>query len=348
MFNASTFDVSRGLDRTMVFDSNGVISTPFVSVNPTASGYTPYNVMANIAGNLDGAGYDVDFNDMLATYGNAIFHVGFNVTSTYNPGGGAPSVTTYYIDNGITGTSGMDFIFDAVGNNIIDAGAGDDFVAVGGGDDAVSGGEGNDTIYTAMGNDIVDGGEGNDVVFLYDGNDFAKGGKGNDELYGEAGNDKLWGQQGKDYLDGGLGNDKLYGGGGKDQLFGDEGNDVLKGGGGNDQLYGGEGNDKLFGGNGNDLISGGTGKDKLTGNSGEDNFIYNLGDDNDTITDFDLSDDTVSLDSGFGFSNFTDLMNSNVVTQVGNDVVFDFGNGDTLTLLNTVLNNLAVDDFAFI
>lgn len=66
------------------------------------------------------------------------------------------------------------------------------------------------------------------------------------------------------------------------------------------------GNDKLFGGRGNDLLDGGLGADVLTGGQGEDSFRFSteLGNGNvDRIKDFNVSDDTILLDSSI----FTEL-----------------------------------------
>ncbi len=324
MFSASTFDTQLGIDDTIVYDLNGTISNPYNRYNgaPENYGYTPQYTLGYIFSMLDGAGYDVDFNDMWAAYSVSVYHSGMN--SAVSQGG----TTTYYIDNGIAGTAGSDVIIDGSGNNIIDAGAGNDLVMVGVGNDAVAGGDGDDEIYTALGDDIVDAGAGDDAVFLWDGNDQAAGGTGNDTLFGEAGNDKLKGQQGADYIDGGAGND------------------VVKGGGGKDQLFGGDGNDKVKGGGGHDLIAGGDGVDILTGNGGRDTFAFNLGDDQDTIKDFDGTRDKIQLDDDLGVTDFADVMG--VAGQVGADVLIDFGNGDTLTLEDTLLASLEANDFVFV
>ncbi|MAP94778.1 MAG: hypothetical protein CMK07_07490 [Ponticaulis sp.] len=329
MFSPSTFDVTLGIDDTIVFDQNGTISNPYNRYNgaPENYGYTPEYTLGYLHWMLDGVGYDVDYVDMLAKYGASTFHAGIN--SAVVVGG----VVTNYMDNGIAGTTGSDVIYDGSGDNIIDADAGDDFVLVGSGNDAVAGGSGNDEIYTAGGNDIVDGGSGDDQIFLWDGDDQAAGGRDNDEIFGEAGNDRLWGQQGHDYLEGGLGND------------------ILRGGGGRDELVGGEGDDTLIGNGGHDTLAGNEGMDTLTGGGGRDTFVFSLGDDNDTITDFDSSKDTIDLDSDlFNVSNPNTLGLSdvqNIASQVGNDVVIDFGNGDTLTLEDFQLNTLDSNDFSF-
>ncbi|MEH2182746.1 MAG: calcium-binding protein [Nostoc sp.] len=51
-------------------------------------------------------------------------------------------------------------------------------------------------------------------------------------------------------------------------------------------IIGTSGYDLLEGGTGNDTLTGGTGNDSLTGGGGQDKFVYNMGDDTDTITDF--------------------------------------------------------------
>lgn len=105
------------------------------------------------------------------------------------------------------------------------------------------------------------------------------------------------------------------------QAAGTAGNDVmatfatsqpLQGLGGNDQLYGsvladmlegGAENDLLVGNAGNDTLSGGTGSDKLKGGTGSDTYVYNLGDDADTIIDSgNAGTDTNALSFGAGIT----------------------------------------------
>jgi len=327
MFNAATFDPANAPeDWTLVFDQSGIISSKYpYSGTPASNGDTPEWALSWLGGSLYNAGYITDYPAFQAEWLGATFHEGQNHAVFYSDGNGG-GTSTYFIDNGIMGTSGQDVIFDYTGDNIVDGAGGDDLIMVGGGNDAVAGGDGNDEIYTSVGNDIVDAGAGDDLVYLMGDDDRARGGSGADTIFGEDGNDRIWGQQGHDHLDGGNGDDKLRGNGGRDTLIGGAGEDDLRGGGGHDRL------------------EGGTGADTLTGNNGRDTFVFGLGDGADTITDFAPGQDTIELDMALA-ADFQAL--GAFDTQVGNDLVLDFGNGDTLTLENTSWSDLDPGDFDF-
>jgi len=84
------------------------------------------------------------------------------------------------------------------------------------------------------------------------------------------------------------------------EMIGNNGHNALTGTGFNDVLRGNSGNDSLDGGAGNDDLYGGLGNDILTGGSGMDSFIFNTTPNTtknwDTITDFNVADDTIELD----------------------------------------------------
>jgi hypothetical protein len=69
----------------------------------------------------------------------------------------------------------------------------------------------------------------------------------------------------------------------------------------NNRFKGFGGNDRLLGGDGNDWLGGGTGKDVLTGGRGADGFVFdtklNKKTNYDTVTDFNVRDDSVYLDN---------------------------------------------------
>jgi Ca2+-binding RTX toxin-like protein len=75
-----------------------------------------------------------------------------------------------------------------------------------------------------------------------------------------------------------------------DNLLGHEGVDVISGDAGSDTLYGYAGNDQLTGGEGNDTLIGGNGADTFIFNS-----ILDENTNKDTITDFNASEDKISL-----------------------------------------------------
>jgi Ca2+-binding RTX toxin-like protein len=77
---------------------------------------------------------------------------------------------------------------------------------------------------------------------------------------------------------------------------------TVNGGAGNDTITGGAGNDILLSGSDNDTLTGGAGNDTLTGGTGADNFRFTAKTQgNDTITDFNVVDDTLLVSAaGFG------------------------------------------------
>ncbi|MEH2107263.1 DUF4347 domain-containing protein [Nostoc sp.] len=87
--------------------------------------------------------------------------------------------------------------------------------------------------------------------------------------------------------------DVINGQGGNDRIDGKSGNDLLRGG----EVYD---NDTLIGGAGDDTLIGGADRDTLTGGSGHDQFIYQtLSYLDDTITDFNQSEDKLVLTEAF-------------------------------------------------
>ncbi|MEO1143943.1 MAG: hypothetical protein AAFW66_16660, partial [Pseudomonadota bacterium] len=83
-------------------------------------------------------------------------------------------------------------------------------------------------------------------------------------------------------------------------------------------------------------------------------FVFNTGDDQDTIHDFSfdaysvhgffLPGDHISINVD-GVSNYEELMAT--ATQDSSSTIFDFGNGDALILANTQLAALDADMFSF-
>jgi Ca2+-binding RTX toxin-like protein len=89
-------------------------------------------------------------------------------------------------------------------------------------------------------------------------------------------------------------------------VYGRGGNDTIVGASGDDTLRGESGKDWISGGSGNDWLHGGSGNDRLSGHAGSDTFVFNskLGTARtdrqvnfDTITDFNVRDDSLWLDN---------------------------------------------------
>jgi Ca2+-binding RTX toxin-like protein len=104
-------------------------------------------------------------------------------------------------------------------------------------------------------------------------------------------------------------------------------------------LPAGAGNDKIFGRGGDDQINGSFGNDKMTGGTGNDQFEFETGSGRDTITDFDA-------EGGAGFQDLIDADLTNVsIEKSGKNTIIDFGEGDTLTLLNIAPEQIDAADF---
>lgn len=147
--------------------------------------------------------------------------------------------------------------------------------------------------------------------------------------------------QGKNFLVLGPDDDQITGGTGKDKFYGDAGNDELNGGNGKDYLNGGAGEDTINGGGGKDTIDGGRENDILTGGAGNDNYLFNIGDGDDLITDFDPQKDTIQFNSPeITFDNLS-------FTQSSLGVVVSYSPNDSILLADITLQNITEDDFIF-
>jgi serralysin len=131
------------------------------------------------------------------------------------------------------------------------------------------------------------------------------------------------------------GNDTANGGGGNDVIFGD---------GGSDRLIGGNGADALWGGDGADRLLGGAGNDRMTGGAGSDVFFFAGG--RDVVLDFRNDVDTLALDDAlWGRQDLTKGEILDKATLDDGDVLFDFGNGNTLRIENLTQISQLRDDF---
>lgn len=133
----------------------------------------------------------------------------------------------------------------------------------------------------------------------------------------------------------------LSGGGGKDSLLGDRGGDTLSGGGGRDILKGG---------GGQDILNGNGGNDRLFGQGGADTFVFqgaHIG--NDRIKGFRNNTDTLQFDAALWSGTLTEQQVIDTYAHVsGGHTVFDFGGGDSVTLLGFGNPDLLVDDILIV
>ncbi len=160
----------------------------------------------------------------------------------------------------------------------------------------------------------------------------------------DAGDDTITGGAGRDIIRGGSGVDTIAGGAGGDVVRGGSGGDNISGGTGNDLLLGDAGADTIDGGTGDDHIMGGTGDDTLTGGSGADVFLFIENSGNDTITDFDVSEDTIDLSLLQTPVAFADLAITNLSDNSGVTVTHS-ALGGTLTLTGVSASDLTAEHF---
>ena len=254
-----------------------------------------------------------------------------------NGGEGADEVFGNLGNDTVSGNNGDDIVAGEQGDDTINGDAGNDRLGGDEGNDTLNGGDGDDQLDGGIGNDILNGGAGTDSIFAGDGNDNILGGDDLDFLYGQAGDDAVIGGGGDDVMFGGLGVDTMLGGTGADQIFGEDGNDII---------LGDEGNDVLDGGAGNDILVGGTGANTVTTGTGSDLVIVNAAIVVDVITDFDVANDKIRVDSTGGFDNFNKVQA--VFVQNGVDTIIAFGNGASVTLQGVTASSLTAANFEFL
>jgi Ca2+-binding RTX toxin-like protein len=110
-----------------------------------------------------------------------------------------------------------------------------------------------------------------------------------------------------------------------------DGDDTLTGTAWADPLDGGKGNDTLDGQGGNDTLTGGLGNDTLLGGAGADTYLFNLGDGQDTIYDWDVSFASDKLIFGQGIS-AAQIAVSQSVSDPDDFILTISGTTDTITL----------------
>ena len=173
-------------------------------------------------------------------------------------------------------------------------------------------------------------------------------------LYGDEDDNTIDGNRANNLMYGFEGDDTLRGEQGDDWIFGGEGADTLDGGEGDDVLLGGEGADTLSGGAGEDMLIGGEGDDMLTGGGDADTFVFGEDSGNDTITDFDTTQDKIHLTTlsqtisweqlKSKITTITDPNDNTIVTGLKIDLG-DWGGGTIMLPGLTAVSDLTEDMF---
>ena len=220
------------------------------------------------------------------------------------------------------------------------------------GNDTLNGEAGNDRLLGGDGNDIINGGDGVDTIFGQDGDDVMTGGDGNDFFFGGAGADSHDGGTGTDtvsYLASSSGltvNMSGLGTASTGDAVGDSFISIERifGSGFDDNLIGDINDNTLLGNGGADYLAGGGGNDSLNGGAGIDSFGYDeVVDEADVIQGFTLNE--VVYIFGGTVTDFASLQA--LGSDAGTNVIFNFGGGNTLTIVGHNLADLDASNFDF-
>lgn len=250
------------------------------------------------------AGVRLDLNNQLANSGDAAGDRFISIENVLGTGWG-DTVFGTGAANTFWGDDGADWLSGDRGNDMLDGGAQNDILSGGAGADTLIGGAGQDTssyITAKSGLTInLDDTSGNT---------------------GEAGGDIF------------VSIENVIGSRFDDDIAGNLNANTLHGAAGNDLLSGQEGDDYLSGGHGDDRLNGGIGTDILRGGVGGDVFVFVDGFGDDTILDLNAEVDQIEIDATV-FSNLPssgDELVSTYANVVDNNVVFDFDNGNSITI----------------
>lgn len=358
-----TFLVSGTQDTHDIFDGGSGTDTLHVTGNST----------------LTLAGFDATASSIEVWVGNGHAVSGTSAADTFDLGGLTSVSGLPYIDAGsgndtVTGSDFADDLRGGAGNDTLNGGGGNDILTGDDGNDTLNGGGGNDILIGGNGTDTYHGGSGDDVLEVTGGFNVAASrsfsGSGGDtrlDIFDGGGGTDTLQVTGNGALtlagfDAGASSIEVWAGNGH-ELKGTSASDTfdlshlssvvglnfVDGGNGGDTIIGSSFSDDLRGGSGNDTLNGGAANDSLTGGAGADTFVFAQGGGSDTILDLTFKsktavtagqDDHIDL-SHWGLSDYaTDVHNH--MTQVGKDVVIDFGGGDTLQINHTTIAMLDV------
>ena len=306
-------------------------------------------------------GNDAD-NVIDALYGDDMIYAGAG-NDTVNAGAGNDVIYGEDGDDTIKAGAGNDFINGGKGNDYLKGEAGDDIYVfnIGDGDDIVEEYESNN--YGAQ-NDRIVFGEGitadsitmnrvgYDLIIEYgDGDRITVKNEFSNNYYGieyiefadgtvidvdgikrEA--STYIGTDGDDVLNGYISTSKYDI---NEYFYGGDGNDTINANTGDDTIFGGNGDDTVNAGAGNDIINGGKGNDYLKGEAGDDVYVFNIGDGDDIVEDYEWNNYGAQNDRiVFGEGITADSITMN---RVGYDLIIEYGDGDRITVKNEFSNN---------
>lgn len=229
-----------------------------------------------------------------ADYANAASGVSASLSDPNTNSGDARGDVYSSIEN-LVGSVFNDTLEGDGGNNIVMAGDGDDLIRIFGGSDSVDGGLGEDTVSF----------ENTSFVVIDLADNSANGGAAAGSEFTNVEN--------------------VIGSAGSDDLLGNELANALSGGGNNDNIEGRDGDDTLDGGSGNDTLVGG---------AGFDTFVVSTGMGNDTITDYNVNEDSLDL-SGLSASERAAITSSD---DGNGNRVLTLGDGSTVTIIGVPPN----------
>ncbi|MEP3892218.1 MAG: calcium-binding protein [Hellea sp.] len=250
--------------------------------------------------------------------------------------------------------SGIEWVFGSDFNDDITGDSANNRLEGRDGNDTLNGEGGNDQLLGGNGNDTLNGGDGVDVLYGQFGDDIMTGGAGNDFFIGDSGSDSHDGGAGIDTVNyltatSGVTFDMGSSGTGGD-AFGDTYTSIERifGSSFDDSMTGSSGNETLFGNGGDDYLNGAGGNDTLIGGAGTDSYGYNTGSGGaDVISNgFSTASEVIYILGGDpAFDTFAELMAIGA-DYVGNSL-FDFGGGNTLTIVGHNLADLLAGNFDF-
>jgi Ca2+-binding RTX toxin-like protein len=293
------------------------------------------NILSGMGGNdnLQGAG---GADSMIGGDGNDLYYIE-NVGDTVTEGNGPLSgIDTIYSTVTLTNFANVERVV-LQGSSAINATGLDgqnDQLTGNAGVNTLSGGSGNDTLDGLGGADIMIGGDGNDSFYVDTAGDTITEAAGatagtNDSVYSTISFTNVANVERVTLA--GIGNINATGFAAQNEIF-----------------FGNNGNNAINGGDGADLMSGGFGLDTLTGGLGNDTFRFdknlNALTNKDTITDYNVANDTIQLDNAIFTQLFATLGNP---TSTGTMHASLFGFAATIDADDRIVYNATTGELSY-